>query len=128
MGNLGRWLTRNWADTAESGDPVIVPRRLTLPESEAVARVGEVIASLPRWRVEASDPVAGTLRATRRTRLFRFVDDVALRVESDGSGRSVLHARSQSRLGKGDFGQNRRNLLELFAALGRAGLLREGDG
>jgi uncharacterized protein (DUF1499 family) len=128
MGTLGRWLTRNWADTAEGGDPVIVPRRLTPPASEAVTRVSEVITSLPRWQVEATDPDAGTLRATHQTRLFRFVDDVALRVESDGSGGSILHARSQSRVGKGDFGQNRRNLLELFAALGRVGLLREGDG
>src|SRR5262245_1009117 len=109
MGWLGRWLTRNWADTAEGNDPEIVPQRVTLARAEAVAGIKEIIAALPRWRPEAANPAAGTLQATRRSRLFRFVDDVTLRLDADGAGGSVLHARSQSRVGKGDFGQNRRN-------------------
>ena len=39
-----------------------------------------------------------------------------VRIVPNGDG-CRLHARSQSRVGRGDFGQNRRNLRELFAAL-----------
>ncbi len=37
---------------------------------------------MPRWRVESVDAAAGVLRATRRTRLCRFIDDVTVRVEA----------------------------------------------
>jgi uncharacterized protein (DUF1499 family) len=109
-------LTRNWADTDEPGDTALTPPELQLPPVEALRHVEDVIRRLPRWQVEASDAVAGTIHATRRTRWWRFVDDVRLRLEPIPEGVRV-HARSQSRLGKADLGQNRRNLLELFAAL-----------
>jgi uncharacterized protein (DUF1499 family) len=120
MCTFWRWLTRNWADTDEPGDPALAPRRLGLPPREALEAVRAAVERLPRWRVESIDPDLLTLRATRRTRLFRYVDDVTVHLESDGGG-SRLHAKSRSRVGKGDLGQNRRNLLELFAALDRDG-------
>jgi uncharacterized protein (DUF1499 family) len=110
------WLTRNWADTDEPGDPTLTPPELQLPPAEALRFAEELIRQLPRWQVEASDPEKGTIHATRRTRLWRFVDDIRLRLEPTPEGVRI-HARSQSRLGKGDLGQNRRNLLELFAVL-----------
>jgi uncharacterized protein (DUF1499 family) len=108
------WL-RNWHDTDEPGaDPG--PLDLPLPPAEAQARVESAIGGLPRWRVESADAAAGTVTATRRTRLFRFTDDVTIRLEPVAAGTRV-HARSQSRVGASDLGQNRRNVLELFAAL-----------
>jgi uncharacterized protein (DUF1499 family) len=114
--SLFHWLTRNWADTDEPGDAALTPPELQFPPAEALRHVEDVIRRLSHWQVEASDAGNGTLHATRRTRLWRFVDDVRLRLEPAPGGVRV-HARSQSRLGKGDLGQNRRNLLELFAAL-----------
>jgi uncharacterized protein (DUF1499 family) len=111
-------LTRNWADTDEP-DGGLAPLELSVPVPEALARVEAAVRSLPRWRVEAVDPQAGTLWATRRTFLFRFVDDIHVRLEPTAGGTRV-HARSQSRIGKADLGQNRRNLIELFAALRRS--------
>jgi uncharacterized protein (DUF1499 family) len=119
MGFLGRFfagLRRNWADTAEPGESSVAPPELPVPPAEALARVEAAVRGLPRWQVESVDRDSGVLRATRRTRLWRFVDDVTVRVEAAPGG-SRVHARSQSRVGKGDFGQNRRNLLELFRAL-----------
>jgi uncharacterized protein (DUF1499 family) len=111
-----RWFTRNWADTDEPGDPTLAPLDLPLPPAEALSRVEAAVVTLPRWRVEAADPAGGTLRATRRTRLWGFIDDVTVRLEPLVGGTRV-HARSQSRVGAADFGQNRRNLLELLGAL-----------
>jgi uncharacterized protein (DUF1499 family) len=105
----------NWHDTDEPGaDPG--PLDLPLPPAEALARVEAAVRSLTRWRVESTDAAAGTVTATRRTRIFRFTDDVTVRLEPTPAGTRV-HVRSQSRVGKSDLGQNRRNVRELFAAL-----------
>ena len=112
-------LLRNWHDTDEPGaDPGLLD--LPLPPAEALARAESAVRGLPRWRVEMTDAAAGIVTATRRTRLFRFTDDVTIRLEPAAGGTRV-HVRSQSRVGKGDFGQNRRNVMELFAALRIAG-------
>jgi uncharacterized protein (DUF1499 family) len=116
---LRAWLTRNWADTDEPGDATLAPVELPLPPHEVLARVESAIGQLPRWRVESLDDDAGLLRATRRTRLWRFIDDVTVCLEATPTGTRV-HARSQSRVGKGDLGQNRRNLRELFQAIQRS--------
>jgi uncharacterized protein (DUF1499 family) len=118
MGLLA-WFTRNWADTDEPGDSALTPLDVALPVPETLARVEAVIRRLPRWRVENVDALAGTVTATRTTRLWRFVDDIVVRCEATASGTRV-HARSRSRVGKGDFGQNRRNLRQLLDAI-RAG-------
>ena len=110
---------RNWHDTDEPGaDPG--PLDLSLPPAEALTRVQSAIHSLPRWRIESTDAQAGIVLATRRTRLFRVTDDVTTRLEPTADGTRV-HARSKRRVGAGDLGQNRRNVLELFGALRGAG-------
>jgi uncharacterized protein (DUF1499 family) len=48
--------------------------------------------------------------------VFGFVDDVALRFVPAGPG-TLVHAESKSRVGVGDLGQNRRNILELWDAI-----------
>ncbi|OHB32423.1 MAG: hypothetical protein A2X84_04470 [Desulfuromonadaceae bacterium GWC2_58_13] len=56
------------------------------------------------------------LWATFSSRIFRFVDDVELRLDSE---RGVVHIRSASRLGYSDFGVNRKrieSLRKLFAS------------
>jgi uncharacterized protein (DUF1499 family) len=111
------WFTRNWADTDEPGDPAVAPLDLPVPQTGALARLEAAIRGLPRWEIEAIDRDAGIVRATRRTWLWRFVDDITIRLEPISTGTRV-HARSQARVGKGDLGQNRRNLLALLRALG----------
>jgi uncharacterized protein (DUF1499 family) len=118
MGLL-RWFTKNWANTIEPTHPDLHPLELALPVEEAVPAVEAVAASMRRWCVVSSNRSAGTLHLTRRTRVFRFVDDVRLTFEPAAGGCRV-HADSRSRVGVGDLGQNRRNVRELFAGLRRA--------
>ncbi|SMP50894.1 Protein of unknown function [Neorhodopirellula lusitana] len=71
------------------------------------------------------------LHLTRTTPLFRFVDDIWVdvlplddsdsRSDSDSGTQVLVNARSQSRVGKGDLGQNPRNLKAL-----RDGMLASG--
>lgn len=113
MGLL-RWFTKNWANTHEPTHSDLAPLVLPMPPAEAAAVVRRAAEGLPRWRVEAASD--RELRLTRRTRVFRFVDDVVVTFQPAEAG-TVVHAASRSRIGKGDLGQNRRNILELWAAV-----------
>lgn len=57
------------------------------------------------WEVVWSDPESGRFDARDRSALFRFVDDVAVRVEPRGAG-ARIDLRSKSRDGRGDLGAN----------------------
>jgi uncharacterized protein (DUF1499 family) len=57
------------------------------------------------WTVTWVNTEALTMEAYATTSVFRFVDDVAIRVRSAGSG-SVIDLRSNSRVGGGDLGAN----------------------
>lgn len=110
------WWLRNWADTAEDGDGGLGPLELAASLPEAVSRLEVALARLPHWKIEKIDMAHGSLTLTRRTAWWGFVDDVTLRLEPTATGTRV-HGRSASRVGLLDFGQNRRNLRELFAAV-----------
>jgi uncharacterized protein (DUF1499 family) len=86
-----------------------------MPPAAAAERVVQVIGTIRGWRLVGR--CDGVVQATRTTRLFRFVDDVSILLEPVAGG-TALSARSGSRVGRGDLGQNRRNLAELWRALG----------
>lgn len=77
------------------------------------------VRELSRWEVGRSSE--GEMTAVRRTRLG-FKDDVSVRLTEGKTGAHTnTHAafRSASRQGAYDFGQNRRNIEELLAAMDR---------
>ncbi|MFM2081131.1 MAG: hypothetical protein RLZZ219_1813 [Cyanobacteriota bacterium] len=78
----------------------------------ALAALRPVLAAMPRTTVvEDAD---GYLHATASSALFGFVDDLELYADSS---RSVLQARSVSRLGDSDLGVNGRRLAALQQSL-----------
>lgn len=74
------------------------------------------VETLPRWNAEPSGE--GKIRAVHATRLLRFRDDVEVRVYAEGAGAGA-EITSASRIGKGDLGQNPRNIEELLQAVAR---------
>jgi uncharacterized protein (DUF1499 family) len=94
-------------------DPRLRPHTYPGKASEVARRTEQSIAALPRWEVVAGR--SGVIWLTRRTRLG-FVDDIYLLLLPTGDS-TVVFARSASRVGRYDFGQNRRNLGEVWAAL-----------
>ena len=109
-----RWFTRNWANTSGPSHRDLDPVTLPVAPPAALEVVKRAVATLPRWHVESES--VHELRLTRRTRIVGFVDDVVVTILPAGQG-SICHAASKSRVGVGDLGQNRRNILELWAAI-----------
>ena len=105
----------NVAVTSErASDPRLRPRTFAGPPEQVRTRILDVIDTLPRWHVAGTN--GAVVWVTRTTRLFRFVDDLFILIEPRGDS-SVVLVRSASRVGKGDLGQNRRNIAELWIAL-----------
>ncbi len=117
----GRDLTTNVAETLPSArDPLLRPLTASASRVAAVAAVERSAATLPRWsrvRTERGDS-ATLVHLVRSSRLFRFKDDVTVRVTDREAG-CLITARSASRVGKGDLGQNPRNLKELLGRVRR---------
>jgi uncharacterized protein (DUF1499 family) len=75
------------------------------PLSAARERMLRVLRAMPRTRIEEEG--AALIRATCRSLLFRFVDDVEIRFDDTAK---LIHFRSASRLGRRDFGVNRKRM------------------
>lgn len=114
MGLL-RWFTKNWANTSEPTHADLQPLTFPLEPAEAMEKVRSVATTLRRWCVESAVR-PDVLHLTRRTPTIGFIDDIHLTFVPTAGG-CLVHAESRSRVGVGDFGQNRRNILELWKAL-----------
>ncbi|NOY84803.1 MAG: DUF1499 domain-containing protein [Nitrospirae bacterium] len=119
MGFSGcRGLTHNRAETrANHDDPSLRTRNYSVSYEVFFARLLDVSGALPRWQVLSHDSTTGKIVATRTSRLFRFVDDIQIQLIKKGDQAVSLDLHSASRVGKGDFGQNARNIRELLDQL-----------
>ena len=109
-----RWLTKNWANTTEPTHADLRPLRIAGPLDSVGVCIRAAVDSLKNWTLESAN--GAELHLTRKTGTFKFIDDVKLSLTVEGDS-VLIHAASRSRVGVGDFGQNRRNILELFTAL-----------
>ena len=89
--------------------PDLVPIRVSSDPARALALAEETARELG-WEVVSVDPAAGTLVARQTTRIFRFVDDVVVRVRPGADGGALVDVRSKSRDGRGDLGTNARRI------------------
>jgi uncharacterized protein (DUF1499 family) len=100
---------------ADANDPehAVSPLRPRPSQSpaELLAELENELATWPRTTLVARGQ--GALRYEVRSRVFRFVDDVELRVD-DAAGE--VDVRSASRVGKSDLGVNRDRVEALRAA------------
>jgi uncharacterized protein (DUF1499 family) len=97
----------------------LAPIPLDAAPREALARAERAARELG-WTVVASEPAAGRLEAYDVTGIFRFVDDVVIRVRPSNGG-SLVDVRSKSRVGKGDVGANAARIRAFQEALAAGG-------
>jgi uncharacterized protein (DUF1499 family) len=97
--------------------PDLQDRAYPASDEKVAEAVKAAVGGLPRWSLKGagSGPGGYAIHAERRTRTG-FVDEVTIRIRREG-GKALVKVRSRSRTGRYDFGQNARNIRELFAAL-----------
>ena len=116
-GLLLAWPRINVVQTGKTPEyPDLQPRRYSLSLDRVFDGVLHAVNRLPRWMLIAHEPSTGEIQAEARSRVFRFVDDVRIRV-TDSNGVTEVDVRSASRVGRRDFGQNARNVRAFFEAL-----------
>ncbi len=114
-----RDFTTNYAVLTEtSADPDLRPVVFERPADEVVGAIQEAADRIKNWEfIGAAQMDNSTMVVFERTsRVWRFKDDIVLRVEDQGD-RCRLGGESRSRIGYGDLGQNPRNLRRILAEL-----------
>jgi uncharacterized protein (DUF1499 family) len=84
--------------------PDLEPIRLEVSPNDALDRAGEAALAVG-WQIVDVDEGSGRLEATDTSRIFRFVDDIVVRVRPADGG-SIVDVRSVSRVGESDLGAN----------------------
>ena len=119
---MGIWraLTVNRAFTGSDAPDLRLRTREYAVPFAAVWQAAERIAETTRgWTVVSRDPKAGEIVAEARTRMWKFVDDVWIRISLDGDGQTRVDMASASRKGRGDLGTNARRIARFLHALDR---------
>lgn len=105
--------------------PEIQPLYYTANPQRVFEEAEGSVEALERWTVVEADSTSATIRAEATTRVFGFVDDVTITIEPVTEFVTRIDVTSASRVGKGDFGQNARNIKTFFAELeSRLGAVR----
>jgi len=97
--------------------PDLAPIALAVPPAEAYEKARSAVESLG-WHITLAEPARGILEARDTSKLFRFVDDVAIRIRPGTNGGSIVDIRSKSRDGKGDLGINANRIRTFTSTLG----------
>ncbi|TXD38866.1 DUF1499 domain-containing protein [Lujinxingia vulgaris] len=111
------WPMINVVETGKTPEyPEVQPGYYSTEPERILRESAASVEALERWTLVEQDEARRQLAAERRTRLG-FVDDITIRVEPVTEFVSQVNVRSASRVGKGDFGQNARNIEEFFVEL-----------
>jgi uncharacterized protein (DUF1499 family) len=107
--------SQNIAETSPQPEfPELHTRFYSAPPAKVLEQATAVIEQLPRWKLVAADAAQGSLKAEKK--VLGFTDDVVVQIRAEDS-RTRVDARSRSRVGKGDFGENRRHIAQFLEAL-----------
>ena len=121
--NWKRDLTTNQARLSDDAvDEQLRPPLILGTPTEVAERIARWIDQQARWKLVSQQKIEQgvEMKLTRTTLIMRFVDDVDVFLRAEGDSTRVK-AQSQSRIGKGDLGQNPRNLKELVGHLMQTG-------
>ena len=112
-----RYPAERFAPQQRAAYPDLQPIRVSSTPEKALLLARQTAESLG-WEIVSFDPSAGRLEARAVSRIFRFVDDIAVRVRPLEAG-AVVDVRSKSRDGRGDLGANARRIRAYSAAIPR---------
>lgn len=112
---------RNFTAAQRKAYPALSGAVLSLSPQEAFARARDAAIDLD-WRIvaamESQDAGEGRLEAVATTPVFRFKDDVVVRLRATEAGTRV-DVRSRSRIGRHDLGTNAKRIRAFLDRLQR---------
>ena len=115
---IWRGLTHNRAFTDDDApDPRLRAREYAVPFAAVWDAALRIAGSTRGWTVTASDPRAGEIVAEATTRLWKFTDDVWIRMSLDEDGQTRVDLASASRKGSADLGTNARRIARFLRTL-----------
>ena len=117
MGLINAFTVNRAFTDPEADDPRLRGRSYGVPFARVWSAALEVAQHTRGWTVTASDPVAGEIVAEARTRLWKFTDDVWVRLSLDEDGQTRVDMASSSRKGGGDLGTNARRIARFLRTL-----------
>ena len=97
--------------------PYIRPMLFKLPASKLFTAALRTVKGMG-WKLDSEHPHLGIIEASSTTFWFGFTDDIVIRIEAKTDG-SRLDIRSESRIGKSDFGRNAARIMRFRAMLYR---------
>ena len=113
-------LTENSAQTSENAeDPRLCGRTYMVPFATVWDEIIGMIGEGKRWKLVRANEDKGMIGFEATTVVFRFVDDVRVKVQLDQNALTRVDMWSQSRKGKGDMGVNARRIYRFFRDLDR---------
>lgn len=118
--SIWRGLTQNRAFTdEEASDPRLRGRTYAVPFAHVWDAALQIARQTRGWTVTESDPRAGEIVAVAQTRLWKFTDDVWIRISLDEDAQTRVDLTSASRKGSADLGTNARRIARFLHALDR---------
>jgi len=103
------------AEAQQKAYPEIKPLHLAAAPAD-VFKAALAAARGFGWEVAAAVPAEGRIEVTATSFWYGFKDDVVIRIAAEGQGARV-DMRSESRVGRSDFGVNARRVAAFLAAL-----------
>ena len=115
-----RDLTTNVAETSEDAKELLMRSLVLDADFDSIEKVVEnYVSQHPQWHIMGVNkevPERRLIILARTTKWLQFTDDVLVDLTIKNE-QTHVRIHSQSRVGKGDLGQNPRNIRELNAAL-----------
>ncbi len=113
-------LTSNQAATdARTEDPRLTGRTYAISFDKVWSGALNLAGSKRGWSITHSDDAIGFIHAEVTTLMFRFVDDVEIRIFLDEDAQTRVDLLSASRKGKADLGTNARRIGRFLRRLDR---------
>ena len=117
---LERALTTNRAETdPRSRDPRLQGRTYAIPFDQVWTACLDLVQRHRGWALLQANDLEGFIRVRCETPVFRFIDDLEIRISLDEHAMTRVDLKSRSRKGRGDLGTNARRIGRLLKNLDR---------
>ena len=115
---LTQALATNRAETdPSSDDPRLLGRTYAIPFDAVWHGCMKLVQERSRWSLLLADDLAGFIRVLCTTMVFRFEDDLEIRIVLDEHGLTRVDVRSHSRKARADLGLHARRVGRFFRSL-----------